>query len=74
MTVVEATLVRHVSVMGGTEMQDDLPIGRRYRIDIDSIKLGWRVYAGGRRRTREEIVFDVEERQWLPTGVLSFYA
>lgn len=74
MRIVEATLVCHVSPMGGTVLWDDLPIGKRYRIDVDSIELGWRVYAGGRRRMREEMVFDVEEGQWLPTGVLSFYA
>lgn len=72
MHVVEATLISRRSPMGGTEMQDNLLLGKKYRIDLDSIRLGTRLDLMTLTIMPEEIVVDVDAGAYIPTGVLAF--
>lgn len=71
MPLVRAKLIKLATAAGLVEVEDDIPLGKAYLVDIDSIKREhYYNLEKGREHWKEVIITD--SGKWLPVELLEF--
>jgi len=70
MRVVTATLRKTQTSDGLFEMHDDIPLGKQYRVDLDSIKVERYFHTEKKVEHSKEVILDVDDSGTLPTELL----
>lgn len=74
MTVVNAKLVKRKTEDGDTEIHDHVPLGKVYRVVLESRRKVRSRHVRTGRVTEREVILDADVREWLPTELLEIEA
>lgn len=70
MKIVHAKLIKRITDDGLMEVQDDVFIGRKYRVDLDSLMVLNLFNVDVKKAHCKELITNVEEGGQLPTELL----
>lgn len=71
MRLVTATLIKLSSDDGLFEVLDEVPLGKKYRVDLDTVEIARGFNTDEMREWKREIIF-TDDDQWFPTELLDF--
>lgn len=71
--IATATLIKHTTDDGLVEMKDDIPLGKIYQVDLDTIRNGEGFNTVKKVKWEREVVdvLDGQHWKWMPTEILS---
>jgi len=73
--IVTAKLIKHKTDDGLVEMKDDIPLGKIYEVDLNSIQTGHGFNMVKRIKWEREVIYakDGNEWLWFPTELLDIW-
>ena len=71
MRLVTATLIKRTTEDGLFEVFDHVPVGKKYKVDLDTLQIGSGFNTIKKQCWTREIVFTLDD-EWFPVELLEF--
>jgi hypothetical protein len=69
--LVTATLVKRTTEDGFFEVLDNVSIGKKYKVDLDTLQVAQGFNTNKKQPWEREIIF-TDDGEWFPTEILDF--